>query len=139
LDTDRIIWIEDESRNIGKCVIPGELYLQMRACKIIFLDIPREMRAQHLVVDYASYDAPALKSCISKIDKKLGGDRTRAAIESIDQKDFYNTAMITLHYYDKAYMHSLEKNHDRYHSIASKVVDSTINATLLLKYFGEGT
>jgi len=139
LDLDRIIWIEDESRNIGKCVIPGGLYVQMRNCKIIFLDIPREMRAQHLVVDYASYDALALKSCISKIERKLGGDRTQAALESIDQKDFYNTAMITLHYYDKAYMHSLEKNHDRYHSIASEVVDSTINAELVLKYFGEGT
>ena len=139
LDLDRIIWIEDESRNIGKCVIPGELYVQMRACKIIFLDIPREMRALHLVVDYASYDALALKSCISKIERKLGGDRTQAALESIDQKDFYNTAMITLHYYDKAYMHSLEKNHDRYHSIVSEVVDSTINAELVLKYFGEGT
>ncbi len=138
LDLGRIIWIEDESRNIGKCVIPGELYVQMRASKIIFLDIPREKRALHLVVDYASYDALALKSCISKIEKKLGGDRTREALESIDQKDFYNTAMITLLYYDKAYMHSLEKNHDRYHTIVSEVVDSTINAELVLKYFGEG-
>lgn len=139
LDLDRIIWIEDESRNIGKCVIPGELYSQMRECKIIFLDIPRESRALHLVGDYASYDALALKSCILKIEKKLGGDRTRTALESIDREDFYSTAMITLHYYDKAYMHSLEKNHYRYHTIASEVVDSTINAELVLKYFGEGT
>jgi tRNA 2-selenouridine synthase len=139
LDPDRIIWIEDESRNIGKCVIPGELYGQMRACKIIFLDIPREKRALHLVEDYASYDSVALKSCISKIERKLGGDRTREALDSIDREDFFSTAMITLHYYDKAYMHSLEKNHDRYHSIVSEVVDPTINAALLLKYFGEGT
>jgi len=129
---------EDE-QPIGKCVIPGELFSQMRDSKVIFLDIPREMRAQHLVVDYASYDAVELKSCIFKIERRLGGDRTKAALESIDQKDFYTTAMITLHYYDKAYMHSLEKNHDRYHSIVSDVVDSTINADLLLKYFGEGT
>jgi len=139
LDLDRIIWIEDESRNIGKCVIPGELYSQMRNSKIIFLDIPREMRALHLVGHYASYDAGSLKSCIIKIQKKLGGDRTNEAIESIDREDFYQTAMITLHYYDKAYMHSLDKNHKSYHRIVSEVVDPVINAGLLLSRFREGT
>ena len=139
LDPEAFIWIEDESRNIGKCVIPGGLYDQMRRSKIIFLDIPREKRAMHLVTDYASYEAEALKSCIYKIERKLGGDRSREALDSIDQGDFYKTAMITLHYYDKAYMHSLEKNHERYVSLPSEVVDPTINAALLLKSFGKGT
>jgi len=139
LDPDRIIWIEDESRNIGKCVLPGELYALMRESKTIFLDIPREQRAQHLVGHYASYEAGSLKSCILKIQKKLGGDRSKEALDSIDREDFYNTAMITLHYYDKAYMHSLDKNHKSYHRVESEVVDPLKNADLLLARFHEGT
>jgi tRNA 2-selenouridine synthase len=139
VNPDRILWIEDESRNIGKCVLPGGLYSRMRESKIIFLDISRELRAQHLVRHYASYDKDALKACIGKIQKKLGGDRTREALDSIDRDDFYQTAMITLHYYDKAYMHSLEKNHKNYHTLFSDVIDPLVNAELLRSHFQEGT
>jgi len=135
LDRSRKVWIEDESRNVGKCVIPGELYTRMRESEMIFLDIPREKRANYLVKHYAEYKPDALKACVLKIQKKLGGDRTKEAIESIDKEDFYKTAMLTLYYYDKAYMHSLDKNHDRYHVIPSDHVDPVINVGLLRKYF----
>jgi len=135
LNRNRKVWIEDESRNVGKCVIPGELYTRMRESEMIFLDIPREKRANYLVKHYAEYKPDALKACVLKIQKKLGGDRTKEAIESIDKEDFYKTAMLTLYYYDKAYMHSLDKNHDRYHVIPSDHVDPVINVGLLRKYF----
>ena len=137
LDRSRKIWIEDESRNIGKCVIPGGLYSMMRKSEIVFLDIPREMRARYLVNHYAEYDGEALKGCVLRIEKKLGGDRTREALKSIEMKDFYNTAMITLHYYDKAYIHSLDKNHKYHHVIHSDCVDSATNAGLLQKHFNK--
>lgn len=135
LNRSRKVWIEDESRNVGKCVIPGELYTRMRESEMIFLDIPREKRASYLVKHYAEYKPEALKACVLKIQKKLGGDRTKKAIEAIDKGDFYKTAMLTLYYYDKAYMHSLDKNHDQYHVIPSDHVDPVINVGLLQKYF----
>ncbi len=134
LDLKKTTWIEDESRNIGKCVIPGEFYSRMRRGELFFLDIDRELRAKHLVVDYASYDQEELKDCVNKITKRLGGDRTREAIESIENDDFYTTAMITLHYYDKAYMYSLEKNHESYEVLHSVEVDPVVNAELLLQH-----
>jgi tRNA 2-selenouridine synthase len=134
LDRSRQVWIEDESRNVGKCVIPGELYARMRNSEMIFLDIPREERANYLVKHYAEYEPEALKECVMKIRKKLGGDRTKEALDSIEKKDFRKTAMLTLHYYDKAYMHSLDKNHDHYHVIPSGHVDPIINAELLQKH-----
>ena len=45
--------------------------------------------------------------------------------------------MITLHYYDKAYMFSLEKNHDAYEKVPSGGIDPEGNARLLLKYLDE--
>ena len=106
----------------------------MRESDLVFLDISRELRAEHLVVDYASYEPEALKDCVIKIAKRLGGDRTREALDSIETGDFRTTAMITLHYYDKAYMFSLEKNHERYHILSSEDVDPMVNAELLLRH-----
>jgi len=134
LDPEKTTWIEDESRNIGKCVLPGEFYSRMRESTLVFLDISREHRADHLLVDYARYKAEDLKDCIVKIGKRLGGDRTREALESIDRGDFRSSAMITLHYYDKAYMFSLEKNHKEYEVLASEDVDPEVNAELLLRH-----
>jgi tRNA 2-selenouridine synthase len=134
LDPEKVTWIEDESRNVGKCVIPIELYTRMREAEIVFLDISRELRARHLVGDYAQYEQEALRTCVLKIEKRLGGDRTREALEAINQEDYYQTAMITLHYYDKAYMHSLEKNHEHYQVLSSLDVDPVVNAELLIKY-----
>ncbi len=134
LDPGKVTWIEDESRNIGKCVIPGDFYEQMRHSTLVFLDISRELRAEHLISDYAKYKSAELKACVQKIAKKLGGDRTREALESIDRRDFRSTAMITLHYYDKAYMFSLQKNHESYEILTSEEVDPSVNAELLLRY-----
>jgi len=134
LDSGKITWIEDESRNVGKCVIPGELFTRMREAALVFLDISRELRARHLVGDYAQYGQGELRTCVLKIEKRLGGDRTREALEAIDQEDYYQTAMITLHYYDKAYMYSLEKNHEHYQVLSSLDVDPVHNAELLIRY-----
>jgi len=134
LDPEKICWIEDESRNVGKCVIPGELYYRMKDADLVFLDISRELRALHLLGDYAKYEQEDLKACVRKIEKRLGGDRTGEALEAIDREDYYQTAMITLHYYDKAYMYSLEKNHENYRILSSAVVDPVKNAELLINY-----
>ena len=134
LDPEKVCWIEDESRNVGKCVIPIELYSRMKETDLVFLDISRELRARHLVGDYAQYEQEDLRACVRKIEKRLGGDRTREALDSIDQEDYYQTAMITLHYYDKAYMFSLEKNHERYRILSSADVDPVKNAELLINY-----
>lgn len=134
LDPEIQTWIEDESRNVGRCVIPGPFYQQMKESRIIFLDIARELRAGHLVKHYAGYKREELKECILKISKRLGGDRTRDALESVDSSDFWQTAMITLHYYDKSYMFSLEKNHQTYEVMHSDRIDPAYNAKILQEY-----
>ena len=134
LDPEKVTWIEDESRNVGKCVLPVELYSRMKEAALVFLDIPMDLRAKHLVGDYAQYKQEDLKTCVLKIEKRLGGERTRDALDAIERKDFFQTAMLTLHYYDKAYMYSLEKNHAHYHTLSSGVVDPVKNAELLLAY-----
>jgi tRNA 2-selenouridine synthase len=137
LDRARLTWIEDESRNVGKCVIPGELYQQMKDGRLLFLDIEREPRARHLVGHYAAFQKEELKQCIKKISRKLGGNRTREAVEAVEKEDYFSTAMITLHYYDKTYMFSLDKNHESYELVPSPSVDPEENAARLISYIHE--
>ncbi len=137
LDRNRITWIEDESRNVGRCVIPGEIYTKMKVSRILFLDISREMRASHLVKHYAGYKKDELKMCIRKISKRLGGDRAKEAEDAVDRDDFFSTAMITLQYYDKTYLFSLQKNHEVHEIIPSDRIDPAYNAANLLKYIHE--
>jgi tRNA 2-selenouridine synthase len=131
LDETKLIWVEDESRNIGRCVIPEEFFSRMLKSELIFLDIPREERARYLVKHYGSYDLQMLKSCILKIEKKLGGERTGKALECIDRQDLYHAVMITLEYYDKSYLYSLKKNHMEYAVIRSDTVDAVTNSRLI--------
>lgn len=137
MDPQLRLWVEDESRNVGRCVLPGSFYEQMKSARTLFLDIGRELRATHLVKHYASYEKEDLKACIGKITKKLGGDRSKEATEAVDREDFYQTAMITLHYYDKSYMFSLHKNHQDVENLPSKAIDPEQNAALLLTYVGK--
>ena len=137
MDPGRKIWIEDESMNIGKCVLPAELYQQMKEGTLLFLDIPREERARYLMRHYAVHEREELKQCVRKIEKRLGGSRTREAIEAIDRGDFLRTALIALQYYDKSYLHSLRRNHPRYYLIPSGRVDPEKNALLLQEHAGK--
>lgn len=134
LDREKLTWIEDESRNVGKCVVPGSFYQEMKESRIVFLDVSRALRAGHLVEHYAGYKPDELKACIHKISKRLGGDRTLEALGSVDSSDFRLTAMITLQYYDKAYMFSLEKNHKVHEVLKSDRIDPAYNAKILQEY-----
>jgi len=133
IDPERRLWLEDESRNIGRCVIPEPFYFRMREEPVLELRLDRERRAERLVGDYAVFPDEGLLACIDKISKRLGGDRTRMAREAVLEKDYFKTAMITLEYYDKAYAYSLEKNHPGLViSLTSDSIDPKENARLVL-------
>ena len=135
---EKRVWIEDESRNVGRCVVPGELYTQMKENLTLFLDISRELRAERLVKDYAGFEKEQLTFCVKKISKKLGGDRTEESIESIEKGEFYQSVFNILQYYDKAYMFSVKRNHENYIRIPSESIDPAFNMKLLLDQVSSG-
>jgi len=137
INPEERLWLEDESRNIGRCVIPEVFYFQMREAPVIELRLDRKVRADRLVVDYARYPDEGLIACIEKISKRLGGDRTKEAVDAVTHGDYSRTAMITLEYYDKAYAFSLEKNHPgRKITVESDSADPVLNAGLILDVAG---
>jgi tRNA 2-selenouridine synthase len=109
LNKDLPFWIEDESRNIGSVFIPDTFYLNMQNSPTIVLMMDVKTRLPRLMEEYSAYPPESLKASVLKISKRLGGDKTRDAINAIETGDFAKAIEITLFYYDKAYLFGLEK------------------------------
>lgn len=109
LDYTKALWLEDESITMGKCGIPFILFKRMREAKVYQLMIPKSVREERLVKEYANGDISILKNALERIAKKLGGLRAQKAIEALDKNDFHTVADISLQYYDKAYGFGLLK------------------------------
>ncbi|PLX07588.1 MAG: tRNA 2-selenouridine(34) synthase MnmH [Marinilabiliales bacterium] len=109
LDCSKPIWLEDESSNIGHVAIQRKLFLQMREANLFFLDIPKEQRAKHLIDDYDVEHLEPLANAINRISKRLGGEKTKKALEYLENHDFFNVAILCLDYYDKYYYKGMMK------------------------------
>ncbi len=105
------VWIEDENVNIGKVVIPAQFFSQMQEAKLFFIDIPKEERAKHLVSEYTNCDIRLLAEPITRISKRLGDQNARMALQLLESRNFYEVALISLSYYDKAYL-KVKQTHD---------------------------
>jgi tRNA 2-selenouridine synthase len=117
LDPTRRLWLEDESRHIGICFIPLALWQQMQKVpQILFVDVPKNVRIQRLVREYAGFGQEILRQATERIKKRLGGQHYKAAMEALDRGDYAAVADISLNYYDKAYLYGIAQRD------ASKVV-----------------
>jgi tRNA 2-selenouridine synthase len=104
-----VIWLEDESPQIGSVWIPQPLVVKMATAPLIWLQVPLEERVQHLVHQYGKADLPGLTASFAKITKRLGGQNVQIAIDAINAGDLATAAQIALRYYDKAYLHSFAR------------------------------
>jgi tRNA 2-selenouridine synthase len=109
LDSTRPVWLEDESKNIGSVFMPDQFYYRMRESPVIALIMDVATRMPRLLKEYAQYPHGELVASVNKISRRLGGDRTKESIESIESGNFTRAIEITLEYYDKTYMFGLRK------------------------------
>jgi len=101
------IWLEAESSQVGRCRIPTGLWRQMRAAPVLEVQRPLEQRVAHLVTIYGSQDPQALAEATHRIAKRLGPQRTAAALEAIERADWAAACLQMLDYYDRCYDHEL--------------------------------
>jgi len=135
MDPHRRIWLENESRSVGRTYIQRDLWKQMLQAPLIHLEIPLEARVERLVREYACYPGEELRRRFEKIRKRLGGQHLKAALEALDRGDYHAAARIGLRYYDKAYAMSLERrSRPVSHSLEVKGDDPETTASQLLTY-----
>lgn len=109
LNATKPIWVEDESRLIGKKVIPSGLWEQMRSAQVIYIDVPFQKRATYLTQEYGAFNKDELADSIKRITKRLGGEQTKLALEALENNDLKKACEICLIYYDQTYDYGLSK------------------------------
>jgi tRNA 2-selenouridine synthase len=109
IDVQRRVWIENESKSIGRVYQPEGFWQQFKKAVLIDLQMPIERRIIFLVEIYATFPKADLMAAFLKIYKKLGGVQYQQACDAIEHDDYVTAAEIALRYYDKSYRHSNEK------------------------------
>ena len=97
------IFVEAESANIGKCKIPHELFNQMKKARRIEIIRSESNRLNELINTYSVFKKEELKDAVQRIKKRLGPQRTRIALESIDNEKWDLVCRSVLDYYDRCY------------------------------------
>lgn len=132
-DATRPLWLEDESQNIGTVFMPREFYLNMQNNPVIVLLMDVKTRLPRLLEEYSKYSVADLVSSVKRISRRLGGENSGEAIESIEKGNFSRAVEITLRYYDKAYMYSLKKKQaDNLIYVETDTDDVSINTGKIL-------
>lgn len=119
LDPSIPTWVENESRKIGRLIVPDRLFKQMRNCLLIDIQKPLAERIQHIAAEYALLPEDELIVAVKRIQKRLGGLRTQQAIEAILEKNHELWISNLLIYYDKTYEFDLT----RHEAGKTKIID----------------
>lgn len=105
----RPIWVENESRQIGRIHVPEMFHKQLREAPVLELERTEEDRVTHLLSMYGDASSEALIAAFERIRDKLGGQHAQAAVAHVKEGDLAAAARIALVYYDKTYRHGLDQ------------------------------
>lgn len=129
------IWIEDESRKIGRNVLPLSLHETIRDSPVIFVDIPREARLHWLVEQYKTQSHILIAEAIERLHKRLGGLQMQQALSALHKSDLHSCFDIVLRYYDDAYLYGVSKRaKGLVHRLTLQTVDHDANAQAVLAF-----
>ena len=109
-DPEKVVWIENESRMIGRIPIYEKFWNRFKLSPVVNIVIPTSVRVQHLSQIYDAENVDDLREAFRRITKRLGGLNVQQANEALDNKDLEKAAEIALLYYDKAYTKLLDRN-----------------------------
>lgn len=109
LNKAKRVWIENESKSIGRVFVPDGLWGQMTTATYLGIDVLFEERVEMLVEEYGQFAKGDLIESFKKIQKRMGGQHVKTAVEAIEAGDIRSATSIALHYYDKSYEHAAGK------------------------------
>lgn len=111
---DRYIWVESESKKIGRIQLPASLHEAMHTSPVYFLDAPIEERVRLWHEDYGHFekDLQSMLNGMRAVVEIVGNDLFKKWRELADQgrsSDLFRSMMVD--YYDRLYRVSLKKNY----------------------------
>jgi tRNA 2-selenouridine synthase len=133
VDHKRPVWIESESRMVGTCRVPDELFSQMVTAPIFQVERSRSERIARLLEAYGSSDREQLIAATERLRKRLGGERTQAAISFIQQGNLVEAIELVLNYYDKTYLFDLHRRDVPIYPVNVSGLSAAKSAALLIE------
>lgn len=106
VDAEKVLWLENESRKIGKTIIPDGVYFQMRDANVIQLHRDYEIRKARILNEYGHFPTEQLAEKTQSVAKRLGGLNSKNALQYLSENDLPNWVDILMTYYDKTYANS---------------------------------
>ncbi|MFO7620421.1 MAG: tRNA 2-selenouridine(34) synthase MnmH [Bacteroidales bacterium] len=103
------VWIEDESRNIGSVFMPENFYLNLQQSQVVMLMMDPGKRIPRLLREYAACSPDDLKASVIKINRRIGGEKTKEIMNAIGTGDLVRAIESILDYYDRAYQYGIRK------------------------------
>ena len=104
IDYKKPIFIEGESKRIGKIILPDLLYRRMNDGKRVEITAPIEQRVKRILSDYTDIDDDFFYYCMDKITPYIKKEAKEEAIESYKERNLKKVSKILLlDYYDHVY------------------------------------
>ena len=103
LDPERSVWLEDESRMIGKRVMPQGIWDQKRNGRFVVIELSEPARIANLSEVYGNFPLELLEPRIEEIRRRLGGERANQALAALRAGDPATACALLLTYYDHTY------------------------------------
>jgi tRNA 2-selenouridine synthase len=108
------VWVESESRTIGRLRVPEALMLRMRASPCVVVDMPPAARVQLLMQDYRHFvdDVEAFGDRLDAL-KELRGAATVARWREVARQGGLAEVVTELleQHYDPVYLRSMSRNY----------------------------
>lgn len=129
-DPARPVYVEAESRKIGRLHVPDTLISRMRASHCVAIDASRDARVDFLLRDYAylGEDAEALKANLGRLKRMLANDiltRWLAFADAHDLRQLFSE-LIDVHY-DPLYRRSQNHNYAGF-ADATRIVTTDLSS-----------
>lgn len=104
IDKESWIFVEGESKKLGRVVQPDLLYKRIHANIRIEITAPLEQRVERILKDYINIDEKFFLTCMEYISPYIKKDAKEEALKSFAREDLEKVAQILLvEYYDKVY------------------------------------
>ena len=142
MNSNQAIWVENESRRIGRIILPDAFYAQMTESPRIEVEKSEAERIGHIASEYAHLDQEELLAAVLRLHKRLGGDRTTQALEAIRAGESEIWITILLGYYDKTYEFDLQRHEPSKTirlNLAGKSLEEQVDLLLQTKPKSNGT
>lgn len=100
---EKAVWLEHESRMIGRICLPLTFYERMQGAPHVALEVPLAERMHRILKDYGNFPTARLEESTRALQRRLGGLAVSESVQALHEGRLEDWLKPLLMYYDKAY------------------------------------